>query len=160
MDVRLLGSVDAELNRQPLVLGGPKQRAVLSLLALNANATVSVDALVEGLWGEDHPASAAKNVQLYVSQIRKLLGANGGPEIVTHGRGYELRIDRESVDALRFERLVGEASRGGAGNGGGEAAREALGLWRGAPFADLAGEPFADIEARRRRSSTCWRSRW
>ena len=99
----------------PLHLGGPKQRAVLALLALNPNASVSVDRLIEGLWGERQPATAAKMVQLYVSQLRKLLAQDGGSEIVTRGRGYELRVDPESVDAARFERLV--SKRRGRGSG-------------------------------------------
>jgi DNA-binding SARP family transcriptional activator len=113
MEIRVLGPVELELDGGPSRLGGPKQRAVLSLLALNANLTVSVDRLIEGLWGEEQPASAAKNVQLYVSQLRKLLVGQRGVEIVTRGRGYELRLDPEAVDALRFERLIGDASEGG-----------------------------------------------
>ena len=73
MEIRVLGPVELELSGRRLRLGGPKQRALLSLLALNANLTVSVDRLIEGLWGEEPPASAAKMVQLYVSQLRKLL---------------------------------------------------------------------------------------
>jgi WD40 repeat protein/DNA-binding SARP family transcriptional activator len=149
MDIRVLGPVEVELGRRPLRLGGPKQRALLSVLALNANATVSVDRLIEGLWGEELPASAAKMVQLYVSQLRKLLEEDDGSEILTHGRGYELRLDPEAVDAARFERLVADASRARGDGGAGEAARGALALWRGPPFADLADEPFAAAEARR-----------
>ena len=121
MQIRVLGPVDIEVDGQSLQLGGPKQRAVLALLALNANATVSVDRLIEGLWGEDQPATAPKMVQLYVSQLRKLVGENGA-EIVTHGRGYELRIDPDMVDAARFERLVAEASSA-QGNGGSRRSR-------------------------------------
>jgi DNA-binding SARP family transcriptional activator len=65
-------------------LGGSKQRAVLAMLALRANRTVGADELIDGLWGERPPASAAKNVQLYVSRLRKALGTNGaGARIVT-----------------------------------------------------------------------------
>jgi WD40 repeat protein/DNA-binding SARP family transcriptional activator len=150
MEIRVLGPVEVDVVGRPLELRGPKQRAVLSLLALNANATVSVDRLIEGLWGEqEQPASAAKMVQLYVSQLRKLLGEGGGAEIVTRGRGYELRIDPEAVDAARFERLLAEASRTDRNGGAGEAARAALALWRGPPLADLLDEPFAPAEARR-----------
>jgi WD40 repeat protein/DNA-binding SARP family transcriptional activator len=149
MEIRVLGPVELELDGGPSRLGGPKQRAVLSLLALNANATVSVDRLIEGLWGEEQPASAAKNVQLYVSQLRKQLVGHPGVEIVTRGRGYELRLDPEAVDALRFERLVRDAAEGHRNGGVGEAAHMALALWRGPPLADLADEPFAAGEARR-----------
>jgi DNA-binding SARP family transcriptional activator len=149
MEIRVLGPVEVERAGEALRLGGPKQRALLSLLAINANATVSVERLIDGLWDEPQPASAPKMVQVYVSQLRKLLADEPGSEIVTHGRGYELRVDPDDVDAARFERLVAEASRARADGGHGEAARDALALWRGPPFADLADEPFAATEARR-----------
>jgi DNA-binding SARP family transcriptional activator/WD40 repeat protein len=137
MEIRLLGPVEVADGETPRQLGGPKQRAVLAMLALNPNASVSVDRLIEGLWGERQPATATKMVQLYVSQLRKLLAQDGGSEIVTRGRGYELRVDPDVVDALRFERLVAQ-----------HAAHDALALWRGRPLAGL-DEPFTDAEVRR-----------
>ena len=137
MDLQLLGPVEATIHGRPIPLGATKQRALLAMLALRANSTVSVELLVDGLWGEDPPATAPKMVQLYVSQLRRLLDGNGA-EIVTHGRGYELRLDAERVDAVRFERLVEQ-----------EQAREALGLWRGDALANVSGEPFAAGEIRR-----------
>jgi YVTN family beta-propeller protein len=118
-------------------LGAPKQRALLAMLALHANDPVSADQLSEGLWGEEQPATAPKMVQLYVSRLRKELDGSDA-EIFTRGRGYELRIAPEAVDALRFERAV-EAGR----------ASEALALWDGAPLDDIADEPFAAEEIRR-----------
>ena len=76
-------------------------------------------------------------VQLYVSQLRKLLSNGDGSEIVTRGRSYELRIDPDRVDAARFERLVVEAAAARGDNGSGETAHAALALWRGPPLADL-----------------------
>ncbi len=137
MDLYLLGPVEAHLDGRPIALGAPKQRAVLAMLALRAGHTVSTDHLAEGLWGEQPPASGPKMVQLYVSHLRRLLDGNGA-EIVTHGRGYELRLSDGEIDAIRFEKLVAQA-RG----------REALALWRGEPLADLADEPFAAGEIRR-----------
>jgi class 3 adenylate cyclase/DNA-binding SARP family transcriptional activator/tetratricopeptide (TPR) repeat protein len=146
MEVRLLGRLEAGVDGRRLVLGGAKQRAVLAMLSLRANATVTIDQLVEGLWGEQPPQSASKMVQGYVSQLRKLLHDRDA-EIVTRGRGYELRLAEDSVDALRFERLVAAAERdNGAVRG---EAREALSLWRGPPLDDLADEPFAAAEIRR-----------
>ena len=113
MQIRLLGSVEASADERPVALGGSKQRAVLAMLGLEANRLVSADRLIEGLWGEQPPASAGKMVQNYVWRLRKLLADGGDAEIVTRGRGYELQIDRELIDALRFERLVGEATRDG-----------------------------------------------
>jgi WD40 repeat protein/DNA-binding SARP family transcriptional activator len=144
MQIRVLGHLEASVGDRALALGGAKQRAVLAMLVLEANRTVSAERLIEGLWGDQVPASAPKMLQTYVWRLRGLLAADGAAEIVTHGRGYELRIDPELVDVRRLERLVVEAGR----NGGG-AAHEALALFRGDPLADLADEPFAATEIRR-----------
>ena len=117
MDLRLLGPLEARLDDGPIELGPRKQRAVLAMLALEVGHAVSVDRLVEGLWGETPPSSAPKMVQLYVSRLRRVLDGNGG-RIVTRGRGYELQLPEEAVDAVRFERLLDtrprERSRCGA----------------------------------------------
>jgi DNA-binding SARP family transcriptional activator/DNA-binding beta-propeller fold protein YncE len=107
---------------------------------------VSVDRLIEGLWGNEPPASAPKMIQLYVSQLRRLLVGEDA-EIVTRGRGYELRVAEDAVDAVRFERLVAHAGANGGTRDG--MAREALGLWKGPALADVADEPFAPAEIRR-----------
>jgi class 3 adenylate cyclase/DNA-binding SARP family transcriptional activator/tetratricopeptide (TPR) repeat protein len=146
MEVRLLGLVEASVDGRALLLGGAKQRTVLAMLALRANTTVSMDHLIEGLWGEQPPQSAPKMVQSYVSKLRKLLDDQGA-EIVTRGRGYELRLPADSVDALRFERLIAAAERDDRAARGD--ARDALSLWRGPPLDDLADEPFAAAEIRR-----------
>jgi DNA-binding SARP family transcriptional activator len=120
------------------------------MLALCANRTVSVEELIDGLWAEHPAASATKNVQLYVSRLRKALaGADCAASIITHGRAYELQLRQDAVDALRFEELVERARREaeqGVANG---AAQGALELWHGAPLADVADEPFAEPEIRR-----------
>ena len=121
MQIRVLGHLEASVDDRPLAFGGAKQRAVLAMLGLEANRAVTADRLIEGLWGEA-PPSAAKMVQNYVWRLRKLLDDDGGAEIVTRGRAYELRIDREQVDACRLERLVSEAARG-RGRRAGEARR-------------------------------------
>ncbi|MET0817950.1 MAG: winged helix-turn-helix domain-containing protein, partial [Solirubrobacteraceae bacterium] len=129
-----MGPVNASLEGRPVPLGATKQRAVLAMLALEPNRVVPLERLVDGLWGERPPASATKMVQHYVSHLRRLLdGADA--EIVTHGRGYELRVAPEAIDVARFERLIEHAE--------GEAA---LVLWRGKPLADVAAEPFAGPE--------------
>src|SRR4051812_2281325 len=117
------------------------------MLALRANRTVAADELIDGLWADHPPASAAKNLQFYVSRLRKAL-AEGRAEaqILTRGRGYELRLPTGAVDALRFERLIEEAARERAGAGANGLAGAALELWRGAPLADVASEPFAAPE--------------
>jgi DNA-binding SARP family transcriptional activator/tetratricopeptide (TPR) repeat protein len=139
MDVRVLGPLEASAGGRPLPLGGGKPRALLTMLALQAGSPVSTDHLIEGLWGEQPPATANKMIQIFVSQVRKALDASGDAgRLVTRGRGYELRIDADDVDALRFERLLAA-----------QAPREALALWRGPPLEELSGEPFAAAEIRR-----------
>ena len=138
MELHLLGPIEARLGDRRLHLGARKQRAVLAMLGLEANRTVSSDRLAEGLWGEEPPPSAPKMVQLYVSQLRRLLDGDGAT-IVTHGRGYELCLPADAVDVERFERLVERV----------RAPREALALWRGEALADVAEEPFAAAEIRR-----------
>ena len=134
MDLRLLGPIEASVDGRPVTLGPPKQRAVLAMLALEAGRTVSSDRLVDGLWGDEPPASAPKMVQLYVSQLRRLMEGNGA-EIVRRGRGYELQLSDGGVDVAQFMGLV---ERGQP--------REALALWRGDALADLVDEPFAASE--------------
>ena len=146
MEIRLLGPLEASLNGRPVALGPPQQRAVLAMLALQVNRTVSTDRLIEGLWGERAPPSAHKLVQLYVSHLRKLLDGSEA-EIVTHGRGYELQLAADQVDAARFERLVNAAARP---TGRPTARRGRRSRCGAAPaLADLADEPFAGAEIRR-----------
>jgi predicted ATPase/DNA-binding SARP family transcriptional activator len=140
----LLGPLEVVGHDRPLATGGGRQRALLALLLLNAGSVVARERLIDGLWGEEPPETAVKMVQLYVSQLRKLLPAG---VLLTRPRGYLVAVDPESVDLLRFERLVGEARRAEPGR----AARllaEALALWRGPALAEF-DEPFARPEARR-----------
>ena len=121
MQISVLGPVEVTADGRSVAIGKGKPRALLAVLALDEGSTVSSERLVEALWGEDPPPTAAKMVQLYVSQVRKALAASGdGAEIVTRGRGYELRLGDGDVDALRFAALVAD-----------DLPREALALWRG-----------------------------
>jgi DNA-binding SARP family transcriptional activator len=149
MRLSVLGHLEASVDDRPVALGGAKQRAVVAMLGLEANRAVTADRLIEGLWGELPPPSAAKMVQNYVWRLRKVLAGDDGAEIITRGSAYELRIDRELVDACRLERLVSEAARASEAGTPNGAAREALALFRGEPLADLADEPFASAEIRR-----------
>ena len=111
MQVHVLGTVEADVGGRRIALGGGKPRALLAMLALHAGETVSADRLIEGLWGEETPATAAKTLQVHVSQLRKALAAAGGEgEIVTHGHGYLLGIREDECDAQRFERLVADGA--------------------------------------------------
>ncbi len=156
MDFRILGPLEALDEGRQVTLGGSKQRVLLAVLLLHANETLSTDRLIEELWGEHPPATAAKTVQVHISRLRKALGAqasNGSRgAVVTREHGYELDIDPERLDANRFERLVAEGSAALAG-GRPEAAASvlegALSLWRGAPLGELAYEPFAQPQIAR-----------
>src|SRR5438132_1225507 len=119
------------------------------MLLLEANHAVSADRLIDALWG-DHPPDTAKNtLQVYVSQLRKLL-PEGALETVSPG--YRLAVAPEALDLSRFEELA-QQGRAALGIGDAATAAQALGaalaLWRGPALADLAWEPFAQAEAAR-----------
>ena len=85
--------MEASVDDRPVAIGAGKPRALLAMLALSEGTPVSAEQLIDGLWGDAPPATASKMVQGYVSQLRKALAASGdGAEIVTRGRGYELRL--------------------------------------------------------------------
>jgi DNA-binding SARP family transcriptional activator len=133
VEVKLLGPLEVDVDGRHLELSRPKQRALLALLALRAGEVVSTDRLIDGLWGESPPKAAVGSLQNLVSELRKVLGPD---VLVTRSPGYVFDIDRELVDAHRFERAVHE----------GRGVRETLALWRGPALADLTFEPFAQAE--------------
>ena len=130
---------------------------ILAQLALCANTVVASDALIDALWGERPPPTAAKALQVHISQLRKLLEAGGtvaadARVLVTSPPGYRLQLADEDLDSRRFERLVGEgtaALRRGASELAARTLGEALGLWRGPPLGDLRDDDFAQPAARR-----------
>jgi YVTN family beta-propeller protein len=154
MDYRILGPLDVSDDGHALELGGEKQRALLAILLLHANETVSVDRLIEGIWGEQLPPSAHKTLQGYIYRLRKLL-ENGSREagatancgvLVTSARGYLLRVTDGELDLDGFKALVEHGRQALAAGDPATAAtllRDALGLWRGHPLADLSYEAFA-----------------
>jgi len=146
MEFRILGPLQVVEQGRPLALGAPKQRALLAFLLLTPNRPVSVDRLIDALWGEQLPAQAANALQYHVSQLRKLLG--GDEVVVTREPGYLIRVAPDELDLLRFERLVEEAD-GAVPTVAVRLLTEALGLWSGEPLQDLAGESFAQVEIRR-----------
>jgi DNA-binding SARP family transcriptional activator len=149
MEFRILGPLDVRNGDQAVELAGGKQRALLALLILNANETVSTDRIVEELWGERSPQTAPKVIQNHVSQLRRGLGDG---LLVTEGSGYRLRVEPGSVDTDRFEELLAEGRSALDSRDAGAAAglfRESLALWRGSPLADVAFEPFAQAEIAR-----------
>ena len=149
-ELRFLGPVQAVRAGRDVALGGPRQRAVLALLALDAGRVVPAGRLVEEIWRGRPPLGAAKTLRSYVSRLRSALA----PEmpLVPRGGGYVLSASSGQLDVARFERLVAEGQAmlgGGAAAAAGNRFREALGLWRGPAFADVADvEPLA-LEASR-----------
>jgi DNA-binding SARP family transcriptional activator/ABC-type branched-subunit amino acid transport system substrate-binding protein/streptogramin lyase len=153
LEFRLLGPLEIVNDGDRVEVTGAKRRALLVALLLRANEPVSTDRLIDDLWGERPPPTAAKTLQVYVSQLRKLFDSNGGRQVlVTRPPGYAVVVDADQLDVHRFERLVERArTAGGAGNPVRAASllREALSLWRGPALADLAYEPFVQPELAR-----------
>jgi len=143
IEFRILGPLEVEDEGRLVPPGGTRQRAVLAILLLHRGEAVSVDRLVDELWGERPPDTATKTVQVYVSRLRKELGQG---VLLTRGGGYVLDIEPDQLDAERFQRLTAEgrdALERGEARSASEQLRQALDLWRGPPLADLAYEPFA-----------------
>jgi YVTN family beta-propeller protein len=143
LSFRILGPFEVVDGDRPLVLGGPKLRSLLAMLLLHRGEVVSTDRLIDALWGEGASGTAAKTVQVYVSNLRKALGDG---VLVTRGHGYVLQTEAGQVDLDRFEQLAAEgrgALEAGDPQGAARRLREGLALWRGPPLADLAYESFA-----------------
>jgi DNA-binding SARP family transcriptional activator len=157
VEFRVLGPLEARDDDEPLALGGAKQRALLAILLLNANQVVSSDRLIDELWGAETPKTAAKSLQVLVSQLRKVLEptrqrGESGQVLVTRSPGYLLHIAPEQLDVERFQHFASEGREALAAADPGQAARtlkKALGLWRGPPLADLAYADFAQREISR-----------
>jgi DNA-binding SARP family transcriptional activator/pimeloyl-ACP methyl ester carboxylesterase len=148
MDFRLLGPLEAFDGPVQLQIAAGRQRALLAILLLHANRTVSREQIVDALWGENVPDSAHKMVQIHVSQLRKALPE---PRLHTRPPGYLLEVGDEELDLARFQRSVAEARKALSQNNPREA-RELLGhvlaLWRGRALAEFS-EPFAQHESAR-----------
>ncbi len=141
MEFRILGPLDALVDGRPVELGGRHQRAVLALLLVQANGVVPAERLIDGIWDDAPPQTAANVLQGHVSQLRKLLGRD---TIVTRGRGYVLTAVDGALDLHRFEQLAATATAeleaGRAANASAELAA-ALALWRGPALSDVADLP-------------------
>lgn len=149
VDFRILGPLEVRADGSPLPLGGVKQRALLAVLLLHANEALTSDRLIDELWGDRPPPTAANTLQVHLSRLRRTLAAADGhaPGIVRRGDGYRLELAPEQLDRNRFEALAA-AGRAAQATGddarAAELLREALALWRGPALADLRYEPFAD----------------
>jgi len=151
LDFRILGPLEVEEEGRWLRLGGPKQRAVLAILLLDANRVVPVDRLADDLYGDAMPASALTQIQAQISQLRRLLDPAREPGaaaalIETRAPGYLIRLAPDQLDLRRFERWTAEAAEARSQSDFTTASRrfrDALGLWRGPALAEFARESFA-----------------
>jgi DNA-binding SARP family transcriptional activator/Flp pilus assembly protein TadD len=150
-------------TEEALVLGQPRQLAVFGMLACRANRVVSRADLIDGVWGDEPPASAEGGIYNYVAGLRRVLEpdrrrdmdrARGGESVrllVSVGGGYMLRLEPGALDAVSFEQGMARfRALRAAGDfaGAGLALTEALDLWRGEAFAGVPG-PFAEAERMR-----------
>jgi DNA-binding SARP family transcriptional activator len=145
LEFRVLGPLEVLAEASLVELGGPKQRALLALLLLDAGRAVSTDRLIDALWGEHPPRTAPTSLQNLVSQLRKLLGTD---LLVTKPPGYLLRIDPPQLDVNRAQALLDEAKAASADQRAAKL-RDALALWRGPPLEEFAFEEFARGEITR-----------
>jgi YVTN family beta-propeller protein len=143
MQFRILGPLEVWEDGRELEIGTGRQRALLALLLLHEGEIVSTDHLIDELWGERPPPSAAKVLQGYVSQLRRALPA---ATIDTRAPGYRLRAG--VTDAAQFEQLLARAREQPATDAA-RTLRTALALWRGNPFADVEYEAWAQTEIAR-----------
>jgi len=156
MRLDLLGNVGAWRYGQKVAVGPPKQRAVLGFLAGHLNRAVSVEEMLDAVWGSEPPRTADSALHTYVAGLRRALDLpredeGGGCALISTGGGYALRMNPEDVDARNFEHRYAEARRlhaRGERKAGLDLLESALGLWHGAAYTAVPG-PYAGVERAR-----------
>src|SRR5919204_1294141 len=137
VEFRILGPLEVWREGRPVRIGGAKERALLAVLLLHAGEPVSVDRLIDDLWGDWPPATARKSVQVRVAGLRRALR---GDVLRSRGDGYLVVLEPNQLDLHRFEQLLSDG-RDALAAGDSSAAiatfDEALALWRGPPLADF-----------------------
>jgi len=151
LQFKVLGPLEVTADGERLTLGGPKQRAVLAALLLDANRVVPAATIIERVWGDDSHERVGNTLQVYISNLRKIIDPArraGESRLRTQSPGYLLTVGEDEFDLLQFERDVTRA-RSFVAEGQPDAAsaafRDALSLWRGDPFSDLVGESFVSM---------------
>jgi DNA-binding SARP family transcriptional activator len=145
MEFRILGPLEVLDDGRAITVAGRKQRTLLAVLLLNANRVVSIDSLIDALWGESPPGTAGKAIQVYVSQLRRLLGKG---HLQTKTPGYVFKVESNELDLHRFEELLHQAKDPSC-EAPAERLQSALALWRGPALEEFAYESFARLELAR-----------
>jgi len=161
MRFRILGPVQVRVGRDWRSIRAGQPRLVLAILLAESGRIVPTERLVDAVWGDRPPRTAVNTVHAYVLRLRRLLG--DGP-LVTQDHGYRLAVGRDDVDAEVFERLVAVGRREIRAGYTESATRRlfnALALWRGPVFADVADSPVlsaraAELDRRRAAANEDW----
>ncbi|MGD2044469.1 MAG: BTAD domain-containing putative transcriptional regulator, partial [Acidimicrobiia bacterium] len=147
MQFQMMGQLAVRAERGDLDLGTPKQKSVLAVLLLHANEVVATDRIIDLVWGDNPPRTADHSVQIYISELRKALSNGSAADVIdTRPPGYVINVPPDSVDTLRFERLVRDglsAIREDDPARGRARLAQALELWTGDPLSDFVYEEFA-----------------
>jgi DNA-binding SARP family transcriptional activator len=152
MRFRILGPLRVRDGAHWISIRAAQQRLVLAVLLIEAGKVISTDRLVDEIWGEQPPGTAAATVRGYVYALRRTLGGGTHGPLLTRGNGYELAVADDDVDARVFERSVDSGIRAiAAGDRGGALTRlsEALALWHGHVLADVPPSATVAAEANR-----------
>jgi DNA-binding SARP family transcriptional activator/tetratricopeptide (TPR) repeat protein len=136
----ILGPLAVDRDGQPLAMPTGRARLLLGILIVHSGTPLSVDALIDMLWGDQPPRTAATALHGHVSRLRKVLGDHA---VRTTPAGYLLAVGADAVDSARFRTTVDQARREHDAAARSRLLRGALGLWRGPALADFCYEPFA-----------------
>ena len=138
----VLGPLTVERESVSLALPSGRARMLLGALIVDPGAAVSMDDLIDRLWGEAPPRTAVTALHGHVSRLRKMLGDDA---LLTIPNGYRLTVDADQVDSGRFRHLVAQAQQERVASTRSSLLREALGLWRGPALADFCYEVSAFV---------------
>jgi DNA-binding SARP family transcriptional activator len=149
---RVLGPLEIRADGTWAGISAPKWRSLLAALLINAGQVVPTDRLILEIWGDSPPARATNLVSVYALRLRRLLDDEKGQLLRTRAPGYQLRVQQQDVDAMRFDALVTEGRQALAAAETPRAAAllaEALDLWHGSAFVDVPASELVTAEAGR-----------